>query len=81
MSTYDTGEDLLQPVSRTDRFDLPAIQTIFKLEEGLADRVREGHPSRIYKGDITHSPSLYRTTVQQAPEDFRPTLTISTRAT
>ena len=58
MFTYDTGEDLLQPVSRADRFDLPAIQTVFKFEQRLADWVREGYSSRIYEGDIPYSPPL-----------------------
>jgi len=81
MLTYDTGEDLLQPVSRTDRFDLSAIQTIFKLEKGLADWVREGHSSRIYEGDIPHSPSLRRGTFSEPQKISEKALTMSTRAT
>ena len=63
VSTYDTREHLLQPVSCANSFNLPAIQTIFKLEERLADWVREGDSSRVYEGDVSYSPSLRKTTV------------------
>ena len=56
VSTYHAGENLLQPVSCTNGFGLPAIQAVFKLEERLADRVREGNSSGIHKGDIPYSP-------------------------
>ena len=57
-STHNARKDLLQPVGRADGLDLPTVQTVFKFEERLADWVREGDSSRIYKGDVPHSPSL-----------------------
>ena len=81
MLTYDTREDLLQPIGCTDRFDLPAIQAILKLEQRLADWVREGHSGRIYKGDIAYSPSLRKESFSKPWNASGQVLTISTRAT
>lgn len=71
ISTYDTGEDFLQPFSCTDSFDLPAVHAIFELEERLADWVRKGDSSRVYKGDVPYSPSLANTTVEQASKNSK----------
>lgn len=64
MATHDTREDLLQPVGCTDRFNLPTVHTIFKLEERLADRIRKRDTCRIYEGDIPYSPPLSRRVVE-----------------
>lgn len=70
--TYHAGENLLQPVSRANGFDLSAIQAVFKFEERLANWIREGDQSRIYKGDVSYSPSLSKNNRLEPPQKSDP---------
>lgn len=61
MDTYNSGEYLLELVSCACSFGLSAIQTIFKVEKRLADRIGERDASRVYEGDLSNAPTLLTT--------------------
>jgi hypothetical protein len=44
--------------SCTLRLGRAAIETVLKGEQGLADRVGEGHTGVVDKGNVAHTPSL-----------------------
>ena len=56
--TYDTGEYLLQSISRTSRFRFSSIQAIFELKERLADGIGERNTSRVHECDRSDAPAL-----------------------
>lgn len=56
--THHTRKYPPQPRGRTLRLWLPAVHTVFELEQGLADRVREGDAAGVDEGDGADAPAL-----------------------
>ena len=82
--TYYPGKILFNFLSRTHCPGLAAVEAGLKVEQRLADGIRERDARRVHKRDCPHAPALTKSAVSCAPKrrnHSTEVVTMSMRAT